>query len=119
MMDYDVNAPQLLLLLCVFCVSEVWISEAPLNVVVPFSPSPPLLLSILTWSMISAGLLPPPVPSHGTGSPAASLVSFLVLAQYSRQRSGPAPLTQARQPGSRSLLLRLSTEAWLCLLLCL
>lgn len=32
--------------------------------------------------MISASLLPPPVPSHGTRSPAASLDSFRVLVQY-------------------------------------
>lgn len=32
--------------------------------------------------MISASLLPPPVPSHGTRSPAASLDSFPVLVQY-------------------------------------
>ena len=41
----------------------------------PFTPSLPLLLSILTWSMVSASLLPPPGPSHGTRSPAACLVS--------------------------------------------
>lgn len=49
---------------------------------VPFTTPAPSLLSILTWSMISASLLPPPVPSHGTRSPAASLDSFPVLVQY-------------------------------------
>lgn len=103
--------------LCVLCqqgvdnvAPELWSPSPPLQSL------PPLLLlllhSILTWSMISASLLPPPVPSHGTRSPAASLVPFLFLVQYSQQQSDPALLTQARQPGSRLLLLlRLSTEA--------
>lgn len=58
---------------------DMW---STLKVVFPFtSPSlPPLLLiSILTWSMISTSLLPPPLPSHGTRSPAACLLSFLFL----------------------------------------
>lgn len=104
---------------CVLCQQGVNVKHTkgggPLHF--PFSPSLPLLLSILTWSMISASLLPPPVPSHGTRPPAASLVSFLFLVQYSQQQSNPALLTQARQPGSR--LLRPSTEAWFCLSLCL
>ncbi len=43
--------------------------------------------------MISAVLLPPPAPSHGTRSPAASLARFffLSLLGISRQRSRPAP----------------------------
>lgn len=48
----------------------------------PFATPTPSLLSILTWSMISARLLPPPVPSHGTRSPAASLDCSPVLVQY-------------------------------------
>lgn len=48
----------------------------------PFATPAPSLLSILTWSMISARLLPPPAPSHGTRSPAASLDCFPVLVQY-------------------------------------
>lgn len=88
----------LLLLVCVLCQQSVNVKRAegagPLHF--PFSPSPPLLLSILTWSMISASLLPPPVPSHGTRSPAASLVSSLFLVRYSQQQSSP-PLCSHRR----------------------
>lgn len=92
-------------------------------------PSPPQPLPgpsiTLTCSMVSAGLLAPPAPSHGTRSTnslffAKSSSPCLVL----RQRSAhPRPLKQARQSGNQPppllapvpplllLLLRLSTEA--------
>lgn len=92
-------------------------------------PSPPQPLPgpsiTLTCSMVSAGLLAPPAPSHGTRSTnslffAKSSSPCLVL----RQRSAhPRPLKQARPSGNQPppllapvpplllLLLRLSTEA--------
>lgn len=84
--------------LCVLCHQGVNVkhtSGGPLHF--PFSPSLPLLLSILTWSMISASLLRPPVPSHGTRSPANCLVPSSSFFLFSIPKSNPILLSSHRR----------------------